>query len=98
MDEVPLSEPEAATYTFLLDSLESELSVPKSEVNPEEYFNEQARKTLAKYRIKVSQASMAKILYFAKRDLSGFGVLDGLMRDPNIEDISADGVGRPLFI
>ncbi|MDG6976054.1 MAG: type II/IV secretion system ATPase subunit, partial [Nitrososphaerota archaeon] len=42
--------------------------------------------------------SWPKINYFAERDLVGFGVIDGVMRDTQIEDITVDGVGRPLFI
>ncbi len=30
--------------------------------------------------------SWAKTLYFAERDMVGFGAIDVLMRDPNIED------------
>jgi flagellar protein FlaI len=85
-------------YTQLLDALESELTVPRSEVDPKAYFREQAKKIAAKYRIKASQIAWPKILYFAERDLVGFGMLDGVMRDPTIEDISADGVKRPVFV
>ncbi|MBI2185030.1 MAG: type II/IV secretion system ATPase subunit [Thaumarchaeota archaeon] len=98
LDEIALSESEAAIYTSLLELLESELTVPRSDVDPKNYFTEQAIKVLSKYSIKVSPISWEKILYFTERDLVWFGVLDGLMRDANIEDISVDGVGRPLFI
>jgi flagellar protein FlaI len=98
LDEVPLNPREAANYTYLLDTLESELTVPRSEINPKEYFKEQARRLIAKYSIKAPQFSWPKIIYFAERDLVGFGILDGLMRDPQIEDITVDGVGKPLFI
>lgn len=98
LDEVLLTAKEAAIYTYLLETLESELTVPRGSVDPRTYFTEQARRIVTKYSIKASQMSWPKIFYFAERDLVGFGALDGLMRDPNIEDISADGVNRPLFI
>ena len=98
LDEVALTPKEAAIYTYLLDTLESELTVPRSEIDPRKYFAEQARKIVAKYSIKAAQLSWPKILYFSERDLVGFSILDGLMRDPNIEDISVDGVNKPLFI
>ncbi len=98
LDEVPLTKTEAAIYSYLLDALESELTIPREEVNPRQYFSEQARRILLKYSIKVPAASWSKIIYFAERDLVGFGVLDGLMRDPQIEDISIDAVGRPIFL
>jgi archaeal flagellar protein FlaI len=98
LDEVALAPREAAIYTYLLDTLESELTVPRSEINPSEYFKDQAKRIVLKYRIKASQIAWPKILYFAERDLVGFGILDGLMRDAQIEDISADGVKKPLFV
>jgi type IV secretory pathway ATPase VirB11/archaellum biosynthesis ATPase/intein/homing endonuclease len=98
MDEVSLTKTEAAIYSYLLDALEAELTVPREQVNPREYFANQARKILLKYSIRVPAASWSKIIYFAERDLVGFGVLDGMMRDPNIEDVSIDALGKPLFI
>jgi flagellar protein FlaI len=98
LDEVPLTKIEAGIYSYLLDALEDELTVPRTEVNPRQFFAEQARKILRKYSIIVPSTSWAKIIYFAERDLVGFGVIDGLMRDPNIEDISIDAVGKPLFV
>ena len=98
LDEVPLSRAEAAIYSYILDTLEEELTVPRSEVNPKQYFASQARRIVLKYNIRVPFTSWSKILYFAERDLVGFGVLDGLMKDPQIEDISLDGANRPIYI
>ena len=98
LDEVPLTKTEAGIYSYLLDALEDELTVPRTEVNPRQYFAGQARRILLKYSVVVPATSWAKIVYFAERDLVGFGVIDGFMRDPNIEDISIDAVGRPLYI
>jgi len=98
VDEVNLSPREASIYTYLLDTLESELSVPRSEIDPRAYFLEQAKRLVKKYSIKASQLSWPKINYFAERDLVGFGIIDGVMRDTQIEDITVDGVGKPLFI
>ncbi len=98
LDEVPLTKTEAAIYSYLLDALEAELTVPREQVNPRQYFADQARKILLKYNIRVPAASWSKIIYFAERDLVGFGVLDGMMRDPNIEDLSIDALAKPLFV
>ena len=98
LDEVPLTKTEAAIYSYLLDALEAELTVPREQVNPRQYFADQARKILLKYSIRVPAASWSKIIYFAERDLVGFGVLDGIMRDPNIEDLSIDALSKPLFV
>lgn len=98
LDEVPLTAGEARVYSYILDKLETELTIPRAEVDPKRYFAEQAQRIVKKYGIKVAPLPWAKILYFAERDLVGFGVLDAMLKDPNIEDISVDGVGKPIFI
>ncbi|MDG6988553.1 MAG: type II/IV secretion system ATPase subunit [Nitrososphaerota archaeon] len=98
LDEVPLTNQEARVYSYILDKLETELTIPRTEVDPKRYFAEQAHRIVKKYGIKVAPLPWAKILYFAERDLVGFGVLDAMLKDPNIEDISVDGVGKPIFI
>jgi len=98
LDEVNLTPRESQIYSRILDTLESELTVPRGEIDPKAYFRDQAKRIIAKYGIKASQLAWPKILYFAERDLVGFGILDGLMRDSNIEDISADGLRKPIFV
>lgn len=39
-----------------------------------------------------------KLLYYIDRNLLGYSVLDPIMKDPNIEDVSCNGVGTPLFV
>ncbi|MDG6982832.1 MAG: type II/IV secretion system ATPase subunit [Nitrososphaerota archaeon] len=98
LDEVALTHGEANVYSYILDKLETELTIPRTDVDPKKYFAEQAKRIVAKYGIKVAPLPWAKILYFAERDLVGFGVLDALLKDPNIEDISIDGLGKPIFV
>ncbi|MDG6899605.1 MAG: type II/IV secretion system ATPase subunit [Nitrososphaerota archaeon] len=98
LDEVPLTHGEANVYSYILDKLETELTIPRTDVDPKKYFAEQAKRIVAKYGIKVAPLPWAKILYFAERDLVGFDVLDAMLKDPNIEDISVDGVGKPVFV
>lgn len=38
------------------------------------------------------------ILYYVERDFVGMGKIEPLMQDPNIEDISCDGVNIPIYI
>jgi len=37
-------------------------------------------------------------LYYIERDFIGLGKIEPLMKDPNLEDISCDGVGVPLYV
>jgi flagellar protein FlaI len=102
LDELQLDPLERGVYNRILEILLAEIESPKEEVtDPRRFFAEEARKIVDKYRISLGwlpDVSWYKILYHAERDLVGFGKIDPLMRDPNIEDISCDGVGKPVYI
>ena len=42
--------------------------------------------------------ALAAAAYYIARDLVGYGVLDPLLRDPRIEDISCNGLFAPVFV
>ena len=98
VDEITLSPAEVQVYTYILEALQNELTVPRNIVEPRAYFTEQAKKIAIKYSLQLPKLSWAKILYYAERDIVGFGLLDGPMRDQNIEDISVDGINRPVLV
>jgi flagellar protein FlaI len=102
LDELPLDPMENGIYKRILEILLAEIQSPKEEIaDPRKFFAEEAQKIVNKYRISLGwlpDVSWYKILYHAERDLVGFGKIDSLMRDPNIEDISCDGVNRPVYI
>jgi flagellar protein FlaI len=102
LDELQLDPLERSVYHRILDILLAEIESPKEEiVDPRRFFAEEAKKIVDKYRISLGwlpDVSWYKILYHAERDLVGFGQIDPLMRDPNIEDISCDGVQRSVYI
>ena len=102
LDELQLDPLERGVYERILDILLAEIESPKEEIaDPRKFFAEEAKKIVDKYRISLGwlpDVSWYKILYHAERDLVGFGKIDPLMRDPNIEDISCDGVDKPVYI
>jgi flagellar protein FlaI len=102
LDELQLDDLERNIYNRILDILLSEIGSPKEEVgDPRKFFANEARKIVDKYRISLGwlpDVSWYKILYHAERDLVGFGKIDPLMRDGNIEDVSCDGVEKPVYV
>jgi archaeal flagellar protein FlaI len=48
--------------------------------------------------MQVSPISTERLIYYLLRDFVGFGPVDVLIADPQVEDISCDGVEVPLFI
>lgn len=102
LDELQLDALERGIYNQILEILLAEIKSPKEEIkNPREFFDKEAKKIIDKYRISLGwlpDVSWAKILYHAERDLVGYGRVDPLMRDPNIEDISCDGIKKPVYV
>jgi archaeal flagellar protein FlaI len=102
LDELQLDPMERGIYNRILEILLAEIQSPKGELDdPRKFFAQEARKIVDKYRISLGwlpDVSWYKILYHAERDLVGFGKIDPLMHDPNIEDISCDGVNKPVYI
>ena len=45
-----------------------------------------------------SNTSIEKVKYYLKRDVSGFNIIDPLMHDINIEDISCSGTENPIYV
>ncbi len=51
-----------------------------------------------RYKIKLEGESYKKIIYYLKRDFLGLELIEPLMYDPFIEDISCDGLNVPIFV
>lgn len=102
LDELQLDPFEREVYNHVLEILLSEIHAPRGEVeDARRFFDNEARKIVDKYRISLGwlpDVSWSKILYHAERDLVGFGTIEALMRDPNIEDVSCDGVNKPVYV
>ncbi len=101
VEEVSMNETEKKTYKEVIDYITWELEPPKGSVDPREYLIRYARKAIRLFQIRLGRTpglSWAKISYYVERDLLGYGPLDPLFRDPNIEDISCNGVGIPVYV
>ncbi len=102
LDELQLDPFERDIYNRILEILLAEIKSPREEIeNPRDFFDREAKNIIQKYRIGMGwlpDVSWSKILYHAERDLIGFGHIDALMRDPNIEDISCDGVNKAVYV
>lgn len=50
------------------------------------------------YGIEIGPKRLDKIMYYITRDFLGYGKIDAILKDPRIEDISADGPDIPLYV
>jgi len=101
-EEVKLNPEEEEAYKNLKSFITRELSPPETlDVDLETYILSEAKRLAKKYKRslgKFSEDSWEKIYYYVIRDLAGYGNLDILMKDPNIEDISCNGLKKPVYV
>ena len=64
----------------------------------EEFLKTKVWEITRKYKIKIDLNTLGKYQYYITRDFLNFAKIDGIMRDENIEDVSCDGVGIPVFV
>ena len=88
----------------LLDILKESLTITLNltdEKRPEErglLVKKGMEELLKTFNVTLNPVSKERILYYLKRDFVGYGVIDVMMIDPNVEDASCDGVNIPLYI
>jgi len=100
IDELKLNHEEVKIYENLYRLIERSLESPDEDaINSS--FDEQLNKVLKdneKNFLDYSNTSLEKVKYYLKRDINGFGLVDPLMHDINIEDISCSGPQMPIYI
>lgn len=63
-----------------------------------DYLHNEIEKLLVYYKFDVSEQEKKILQYYIERDFMGLGKIEPLMHDSQIEDISCDGIGIPIFI
>jgi len=105
--EPPLSPQEKSALDRIMDILKRTFSLRVDQLDDEAkvsaYLNKEVKKIANEYNIrigkrKIDRQELEKLLYFVKRDQLGYGPIDILMHDPNIEDISVDAPMTPVYI
>ena len=70
----------------------------KNNQEAEDFLRLKVLETAIRYKIELDANTLGKYQYFIVRDFLGFGKLDGIMKDENIEDVSCDGTNSPVFV
>jgi archaeal flagellar protein FlaI len=74
---------------------------PLPDLEPETRHRELRRmvdEQLHAWEISPSPTTKGRLIYYLEREFIGYGVVDVPMTDSEVEDISCDGVGIPLYI
>jgi len=83
--------------TLLVEKLEVDFTtLRKGEAT--DYLVNKFEEMLASMSLVVPEDKKKDLLYYIKRDFIGMGKIEPLMMDPNLEDISCDGVEIPLYV
>ena len=97
--EPPLNKKEQTYFEEIMDIFVRSLTADIEEIDtdPEGYLRAAMDQIIKSYGMKITKKSRSKIFYYLKRDLIGYGRMDVLMNDANVEDVSLDGTGIPIF-
>ncbi len=97
--EPTLTPNEEKIMAFLRDTLIRTLDGRRgSDVDWGQYLRDSVQQAIVDHDILIDHISTERILYFLIRDFLGFGPIDVLMRDEQLEDISCDGPQIPIYI
>jgi len=99
--EPQLNDAERVSLNFIQETLIKSIDIRLDEVDTlkvEAFLSDRIGHIVKDYNLMVDDVLKNKILYYVKRDFVWYGQIDPVMRDPNIEDISCDGSGQPIFL
>ena len=89
----------AALYNRVVEDIRDPLLYRTAEDPTEEsVLREELTNLLEQYGANVEPETFHALVYYLIRDFSGYGRIDPLMNDPNVEDISCDGYNLPIFV
>jgi len=99
--EPTLREDEKKLLEKIKDTLDRTLSYEWRTMqtkDKEEFIKESVKSYIESRGMRINDMTENRILYHIVRDYVRYGPLDILMNDENVEDISCDGIGIPIFI
>ena len=98
--EPKASKQEKEDLQVIKDVLQRALNIERDTLDEsqEEFLKQAVDDILDSYRLKSRKSNREKIHYYIERDLIGYGKIDTMMKDPNIEDVSCDGPGVEIFV
>ncbi|MBD3172284.1 hypothetical protein GF326_07415, partial [Candidatus Bathyarchaeota archaeon] len=84
--------------SILIDRMNIPLDVLKNPDKMETYLRDEIQTIFKRFQRKIPEESEDKFIYYLMRDFLGYGIIDLLMRDEKIEDISCNGSKTPIYV
>ncbi len=88
------------TYSRIVEIMERSFDINFDELEggqAKDYLEDKIDMIVDKYNISIPEEKREVIRYYTKRDFAGLGKLQPLMNDTEVEDISCDGLGVPIY-
>lgn len=82
----------------LIELIDIGVSALKDASKATEYLEKQFKKVISEFGLSLNQTQYVKIMYYIYRNFLGYNKIEPLLQDPNIEDISCDGIGLPIYV
>ncbi|WP_457591474.1 type II/IV secretion system ATPase subunit [Geoglobus sp.] len=95
--EPQLSRDEAALLFTIYEDVRQKLIYRRDE-SAFDGLMKTVKDVLGDYAIKSSDVLFLKMLYYFVRDFLGLGIVEPILHDENIEDVSCDGYDIPIFV
>jgi flagellar protein FlaI len=99
--EPQLSKREEELLTYMKDTLKMTLGYDWEEMSDKdrkEYLEDNIKALIRSRGLKINPNTEDKLRYYVLRDFVGYGPIDLLIQDAEVEDTSCDGVDIPIFI
>ncbi len=100
--EPPLSEEEKKKFGQISDTMIEMVDVHLSSIKETskiiQYLEKQVNKIIKESGFKLTTNEYVKLMYYIYRNFVGYNDIEAFLQDPNIEDISCDGIKTPLYI
>jgi len=104
-NEYLLFEPVLSTFEYeLLERIHEDLrdvlilSNDELQTDKRKILLEKMYGLIDEYGVDIGDGALFKLQYYLLRNFLGWSRIDPLMKDANLEDISCDGVGIPIFL
>ncbi|MHB8565897.1 MAG: type II/IV secretion system ATPase subunit [Nitrososphaerales archaeon] len=83
---------------LFLEEVRTPLALISERDKMKKYITQKSLGLIKDYKIDIPKESYDKVLYYLERDFLGYGIIDVIIRDARIEDISCDGLGIPIYV
>jgi flagellar protein FlaI len=101
LNEPKMTENVKTVYKKIKDLLEQKLDVDFSKLKKfeaKDYLHKNIEEIIQYYKIKLTEDEKDALHYYIERDFTGLEKIQPLLNDEDIEDISCDGIGIPIFV